>query len=409
MIKIRKVVGMVLLAGVLPLSACGDFLTVTNPGPIPDEQLNSPEAARSLVVGMSADISEALDELIFANSIMADELAHGGSYSDPGLFYRGIIRPEDVNGYWGDMHRARWVAEQGIERMKSAQVLGAEFNQSAVAARANLFAGFSNRMLGENVCFAVIDGGGRQDHKVHFQRAEQYFTDALRIAQAVKNTEFTNAALAGRASVRAALGKWDEAVADAKQVPTGFRFDANYSLNSSRQNNYLVQETHRRFELTVFNTQWADVKDDPRVPWRVVLDRKGAVAKGQDGKTPMYQQLKYTSLDDDIPLAKGTEMRMIEAEAALRNGDIEGTFRLINQQRAFNKMAPLTAPSTLEEAWRILQKERGAVLWLESRRFWDLRRWFNETGPAHNAFLKERDKCIPISQNELNSNPNARG
>jgi hypothetical protein len=407
--KMSKIVLALLLAGALPLAGCGDFLEVTNPGPIPDEQLNSPDAARSLVVGMSSDISEALDDLIFANSIMADELAHGGSYSDPGLFYRGIIRPEDVNGYWGDMHRARWVAEQGIERMKSENVLGAEFDKSADAARASLFAGFSNRMLGENVCFAVIDGGGRQDHKVHFQRAERYFTDAHRIAQAVKNTPFATAALAGRAQVRMGLGKWDEAVADAKQVPTGFRFDANYSLNSSRQTNYVVQETHRRFELTVFNTQWADVKDDPRVPWRVVLDRRGAVQRGQDGRTPMYQQLKYTDLGDDIPLAKGTEMRMIEAEAALRKGNIAQAFTLINQQRTFNKMDPLTAPATLEEAWKTLQKERGAVLWLESRRFGDLRRWFNEAGPAHNAFLKGRDKCIPISQNELNSNPNARG
>jgi hypothetical protein len=405
--KTSKVLRAVLLAAALPLAACGDFLEVTNPGPIPDEQLNSPDAARSLVVGMSADISEALDNLIFANSIMADELAHGGSYSDPGLFYRGIMRPEDVNGYWGDMHRARWVAEQGIERMKT--VLGAEFDQSAIVSRAHLFAGFSNRMLGENVCSAVIDGSGRQDHKVHFQRAEQYFTDALRIAQATKNREFTTAALAGRAQVRAALGKWDEAVTDAKQVPTGFQFDANYSLNSTRQNNYVVQETHRRFELTVFNTAWANVKDDPRVPWRVVLDRKGAVQKGQDGRTPMYQQLKYTNLDDDIPLAKGTEMRMIEAEGALRKGNIAQAFTFINQQRVFNKMAPLTAPATPEEAWQTLQKERGAVLWLESRRFGDLRRWFNETGPAHNAFLKGRDKCIPVSQNELNSNPNARG
>jgi hypothetical protein len=52
----------------------------------------------------------------------------------------------------------------------------------------------------------------------------------------------------------------------------------------------------------------------------------------------------------------------------------------------------------------VLQAERGATLWLEARVLWDLRRWNNETGPAANTFLTGRDKCIPISLNELQSN-----
>ena len=57
----------------------------------------------------------------------------------------------------------------------------------------------------------------------------------------------------------------------------------------------------------------------------------------------------------------------------------------------------------------ILQKERGAVLWLENRRLWDLRRWNAEPAPIKHSFLDSRDKCLPISENEMLSNPNLRG
>jgi len=105
---------------------------------------------------------------------------------------------------------------------------------------------------------------------------------------------------------------------------------------------------------------------------------------------------------------KGTEMLLLRAEAALRNNDVAGAMALINLQRAFygaTQLPPLTA-TTVAQAWPILQKERGAVVWLESRRFWDLRRWNAEPPPIKNTFLDNRDKCIPISEEEEQSNPN---
>ncbi len=101
-------------------------------------------------------------------------------------------------------------------------------------------------------------------------------------------------------------------------------------------------------------------------------------------------------------------MLMIRAENALRGGDIAGAWAFINQQRAVYALAPLTAPADVAAAWPILEKEKGAVLWLEGRRLGDLRRWNAETGPAKNTFLDGRDKCLPISLNELQTNPNLR-
>ena len=396
-----------LLVASLSLAACGEFLQVENPGPIEDEALNDPEAVPGLVVGMSGDFSLVLDDIIMLNSVAGDDLAHGGSYTQPGLFWRGVIESDDVNYEWSASHRARWVAEQGIDRMKT--VLGDRYETNINAARANMWAGFANRNLGENMCEAVIDNGPRQDHEVHFARAEGYFTEAIRIATAVNNSEVRHAALAGRATVRAWQGDWTNAVADAQLVPTEFVFAAKYSENSSRENNDLRGETHGRREYTVYLTPWANVFGDPRVPWDTIYDKSGAIAKGQDGKTPFFRQEKFTEIGSDIPIAKGTEMRILEAEAALRAGGVAGIpemVRLLNEARAFYGMGPVSAPATLDEAWDLLQFERAATLWLEGRRFWDLRRFFEESGPAHIDYLQGRDTCIPISREELQSNPN---
>jgi hypothetical protein len=151
---------------------------------------------------------------------------------------------------------------------------------------------------------------------------------------------------------------------------------------------------------------------DPRVPWDTVKTTSGALMVGQDGRTTFFRQRKYTTLASDIPLVKGTEMLMVRAEAALRASDVAGAMTLINQQRAFyNTTAtplPALTATTAAQAWPILQKERGAVTWLESRRLWDLRRWNAEAPPVQHTFLNSRDKCIPISQNERQSNPNLR-
>jgi len=97
---------------------------------------------------------------------------------------------------------------------------------------------------------------------------------------------------------------------------------------------------------------------------------------------------------------------MLRAENALRNSDIPTAFGFINQQRAFYALAALPVPTDINAAWATLEKERGAVTWLEGRRLWDLRRWNADTGPAHNSFLDTRDKCIPISLEERQANPN---
>jgi hypothetical protein len=380
------------------LSACD--LSVTNPGPLQDEELNTPAAVPALVNGMSGDLSVALGNYIDRAALASGELTEAGNFAAEQHFYLGQIAPEDVNADWANMQTARWSSEQGIERMKT--VLGASFEANTNTPRAYLYAGFANRLLGENACVAVIDGGPAQSDSVYFQRAESLFTRALTIAQAQKNTTIQNAALGGRASVRAWLGNWSGAAADAAQVPTSFVFNAIFSTNTPRENNDLANQTISRRETTVWGTVYANTKSDPRTPWDTVKTSAGKVQTGQDGKTPFFRQGKYTSLGSSVPLTKGTEMLLVRAEAALRSGDVAGAMTLINQERAASNLPALTA-TTAAAAQTILQAERGSVLWLEGRRLWDLRRW---QAAGTSTFLSNRSKCIPPSANEASANHN---
>jgi hypothetical protein len=400
-----------LTAGALLLAGCSGFLDVSNPGPIEDVKLQTPDAVPALVVGMSADYANVYDEMQRITGIASDELGHGGSYTQEGLWVRGIIRPEDVNGLWSTMHRARFEAESGIDRMKEfTGQSGFDYSKSIYSARANLFAGLANRLLGETVCSAVFNNGPVESDTAYFTRAEKFFTDAITIAGATTGaTDILNAAYGGRASVLAWQGKWDAAVSDAAQVPTAFVYNALFSSNSTRENNSLVQETYVRREFSVYNTSWAKVFGDPRVPWDTIKTANGAIQTGQDGKTPYFRQRKYVDFNADVPVVKGTEMLLLRAEAALRKNDIAGAYTLMNQSRANYKMTNLTPAADITTAWQVLEFERGATLWLEARRLWDLRRWGAESGPMKNTFLVGRDKAVPISLDEYQTNPNLKG
>jgi hypothetical protein len=405
--RIARLAAALLIVAVL--DACNGFLDVKNPGPIQDAALDQLTAVPGFVAGMSGDLSDAMDEVVRIAGIASDDLNHGGSYGGEGLWVRGIIHREDINAQWALMQKARWTAETGIERIKP--LLGANYDTDSLAARANLLAGFANRMLGEMLCSTAIDGGPEEPNTVHFARAETYFTEAIRIASARPFTSLVRAAYIGRAAVRAWQGNWTGAVADAAQIPStanNFIYNTFYSTNSFRENNSLVQETYVRREFTVWGTSWATVFNDPRVGWDTIYTNasKVAVQKGQDGKTNFFRQKKYVDLGADIPLAKGTEALMIRAEERLRANDIPGAFGFINQQRAVYNLAALAAPTSITAAWTTFERERGAVTWLEGRRLWDLRRWNEDTGPAHNTFLDGRDKCIPISLEERQVNPN---
>ena len=123
---------------------------------------------------------------------------------------------------------------------------------------------------------------------------------------------------------------------------------------------------------------------------------------------PFYPQAKHPNSQAPIRLASGREMRLIEAEAHLRNSAATSGMASINQARTAASAGTITA-TDLTDAWRLLKRERGIELWLESRRLGDRRRWAaaNTPGaldplevPGALSHLAMQNLCFPISRSE---------
>src|SRR5688572_29527916 len=213
-----------LLGLLAPLTACN--FEVTNPGPVQDRFLDGPLAREGIVAGVQRALLDAHYDTDRNGASGAREIFPGGNVGRHGVNNserQGIYDETVTNGYWNVGQNARWLAENAIDRFRTSMT-PTEYAASSVAGRANLYAGFINRHMGEHFCQAVINGGELKPHTEFFVRADTFFTRAIAILTAANQPALVNAARAGRASVRADLGRWADAVADAAAIPNTFRF-----------------------------------------------------------------------------------------------------------------------------------------------------------------------------------------
>lgn len=364
--------------------------------------------------GMSVRLSKALWRVSFMGADAAKEFTQGGRIHpiklpvEPGqLTVDGI---QDT--HWDHAQSSRWVAESGVERLR--EVMGDEFSSYDLGARALIYAGYSNRIAGENLCEAVIDNGPVEPHTVFFERAEDHLTEAIDIANSIGDSDLLHTALAGRAQVRLHLGDWNGAVEDAEQVPESFTFEAVYSDGNEDHYNHLyyLNENNPFRSFSAVDTYYEGYYEetgDPRVSW----DTDPEVPTAEFDWVPWLFPTKFTSRADNVNLASGREMHLIRAEALLRDGQWQQAMELINGLRTSvtsdetGEPLPEWEAESSEEAWTHLKRERGIELWLEGRRMGDLRRWIDEDAPGEMEDMTDRVRlCLPISENERRSNPN---
>ena len=395
------------------LSGC-DLFDVVNPGPIIDEALNEEAAGKTVLIGVAADVELSIDALAWLGGPGSTDL--DADATQPWLQDAGEGRLTVINAEysWHPMQLARWGAAAGIARLSETQT-DAATNQYLTAAY--MWAGWANRILGDNACIAVFGGEDRdgdgttepgevQEVNQHYARAIERFETARSRAQSGGHDSIAVASTAGMAQAHLMMGNYSEAQSLAAQIPDDFMWTARRSNNTGREINSVYQFTH---EGTKQITVWGMYNDsigadtDPRVPWRDMNQTSGG------GVKPFYRQLKYVDRGDDYPLAKGHEMRLIEAEAMLRMGDRAGAIAKINYVRERVGVPPVAA-ATDEEAWLMLDRERNFELWLEGRRLKDNQR-FSREGLSSWAvgFMQGRHDCFPPSLAECSANENVTG
>lgn len=447
------------LVAAAAVAAAGCDFSVTNPGPVADtnlDSLGSFNARRALVTGARRLLSNILGAVpdgpgygvAYWSAAAAFEInpaGSTGSWGIPPALQAGELRNDDSP--WSGAQEARWVAEDDIRRFKERAV-----PEDSLYASLELWAGYANRLLGENFCDAVIDGGPLQPVTTFFTRAEGHFTEALRIANAAtfktaaNKANVVNAALAGRASVRADLATWTSnnaatwaaALADANAV-TGNTFAwsmpfYDQDVNQANAIYWAIGNSPYRA-----HTQWATYYEDyyrttkdARVAWDTTALRGDAAVQKFSGypnvvnsRVPFWPQGKYRARNSAINLSSGWEMRLVEAEYELAvNNDAAAAVAKMNLRRANLSLPNLTvkAGSPLDSAWTDLKRERMMELWLEGRRLGDLRRWsvsaargvamdgvwVTGEGSARETMTSPtaRGLCWPVGLAELQTNPN---
>ncbi len=410
-----------LLALAAAAAAC-DF-EVTNPGPTVDSYLSDTLALSAQVNGAGYALGDGMNYLVMQGAVAARELFPTGQSGQFGIEpgnWVGSLVTEEQGDPWNNLQRARWLGDQAVARVRA--VLGdAAFAKSPVAAQALVWRGFAYRVLGESMCVAVVDRGAPEPPAANLARAESTFTAAIAVATAANDPALANAAYAGRAQARMLLGNWADAVADAARVPTGFAYVMPYFANVDEYgyNRTMWSSAAESFYRahSVWGTWYAayhDATQDPRAKYeKSALTGSGAFPPV--GKVPWWPQMKYATRTSGVRLGSGREMRLVEAEAALRGGDVAAAARKIAEVRAAAGAPAVAAPATAADAWTLLKRERGIELWLEGRRLADFRRWqagntpgaldpLEVPGPA--SYLEKRDTCFPVSRDEQDTNPN---
>jgi starch-binding outer membrane protein, SusD/RagB family len=430
--------GAALTAATLITAGCD--LTVPNPGDILDEDIRDPVVLGPLLTGAESDYGRGLTQLgggglAIAGAVLTDELVHSGSWvglQGPSWGLAGDHWVE-AQSRWSEPSRARWTTENAIQL--GSEIVGEMMGEDPEAhpgiARITFFAGMAHRALGDNFCNVVYDSGPLQPYTDAYPRAIEHFENAIRrannriaavqvdpelepgeiasrVAAMERLIEASHGALAQSYLILASEGQgnqyWDLAEQHAGQVNTEFTFSFTM-VSGDRNSNRIPAWTRSRTETTMWGTPFAewglnvddpDAGGDPRIAYDAPLEDDGTHAVAYDSRRPWFGQRKYTSVANNLPLVKGTEMRLIEAEVALaRDGNLQVVTDKINEIRAFHsEMAPnwwreMLGPDPLdmiepvgstEEAWVALMKERGIELYLEVRRVADIRRWQTTPG-----------------------------
>ncbi len=415
------------------LSGC--TLDATTPSIVDPDRLGDETALPTLLAGARGDFGVAFagndaagqEGVILVGGLRADEFLNRDTFEQRRDIDLGTARPDNRSlvDLFRNVHRARRAAEFATARFS-------EFGPTQVGyAEVLNLAGYSTVLLGEVFCpgipFSELGADGRfalgapLERDQVFQRALAKFDSALVVAQAARNTAQQNLARVGRGRALLNLGRIPEARAAVAGVPTSFVYEVEFSENTGRQNNAVFTFNNIRRRWGVADREGGNglpffSARDPRVPVTQ------STRNGLDGvPVRILNQEKFTARTTSVPLASGTEARLIEAEGLLQAGDATASLQILNTLRAGTTgLAPLAAAGSPAARVGQLFSERGFWLFGTSQRLGDFRRLlrapynraYGEVYPQGAYFKQNRtyaqQPSLPLPIEEEN-NPNFKG
>jgi hypothetical protein len=400
------------MTSLLMIAGCG-LLDTEQPNLIDPGTLDSPTGATALRDGALTDFafakdgdgSQIADGWILVTGLMADEFIH--STTPPSQQEIDQRTPSPDNGSVSDpytnLHKSRVGAETAALAL---QQFGLTPDETPEVAEMLAIAGFTYIYFAESYCSGVpfsrpvgdtlVFGGPRTTAEM-FDTALARFDAALAHPGLVGDEDgsITGLASVGRARALVGLGRFAEAAAAVGGVPTEFTYNTEHAESPERLANAIF--------VYSANGDWtvADVEGgvglpfrsgDPRVPVDSIIDEESEeVVPGPDLLTPHIFLLKYGA-DSDVPVADGIEARLIEAEAQLQAGDLDGMTQTLNDLRETIELDPLDDTANRDEAIDQLFSERGFWLFATGHRLGDMRRLVRA---APSGYERQVDAVFP--------------
>ena len=406
------------------LAACNQdkLLTVATPDVVLPQDISGPAALPSAYaaaisdfqVGYAGgygngapalDLNEGIGQM---TALLSDEFLNAETFS---------TRVEVDRRATDDNNQTTLQTFQDIQRSRStSDLVASRFRQflpdDPRGAEVQALAAYTLVLMGEAYCNGVptsvvnADGsftyGAPQTGNQLFTTALAKFDSAIAVATAAgaDGVEALNLARIGKARTLIDLNRYAEADAAVAAVPSGFNYSIQHSENTGRQQNAIFSYNYLERRFTVGNQEGTNglpfvASGDPRVPtFRNPLNS----GVGFDGETPLFLTTKYPERKAPTPLAIGAEARLIQAEAALKAGNLVTFLAMLNAARAnaptytatgatteqpLPKPAALTAadiPATAAGRENLLFRERALTLYLTSHRLGDLRRLISQYG-----------------------------
>lgn len=431
----RRATGAVLLVTALTVTACkaDSLLKTDNPDVIDPAALNNAQGAVALYNGAIGDFAVAADGsgtdgpgLVEAGAWFTDEARFGGTPPEVKQMDLRAVREEA--SAWQPMYLDLHHAREGAE--KAAKALASFSTGTAKDPRVGEMYALSALvyiLFGEDYCsgvpFSTTDPAITYGQPLS---TTQIFTQAIAKLDLAKQNDGgdsnLSAVLRGRALLNLAKTPADYAAAAAAvaNVPTDFVYQFYHGSSTARQNNFMYTDIFNGDRLSTSDTEGTNglnfaSANDPRVP----VQNTGTVSRF-DNVTPMVRFLRYNSLSSPVVHASGIEARMIEAEAALANGDITTWLAKLNGARTtVVGLAPLADPGTTNARVDLMFRERAFWMYMTGHRLGDLRRMIRQygrgsetvfpTGAYHkDNLVRGTDVNIVIPISERN-NPNYHG
>ena len=394
----------------LIVTGCRGILNVDLPTRVSAGVLNDASFAPTMVNGAIADFECAYTNYSAATGLLTDELIESTGFI--AWFSWDLRRIPSSNGSLGSnictgagygvytpLQTARFTAADSYKRIQAFPDAAVP-NKTTLLATVAAYEGYALTLLGEGFCQMAIDGGPAITPAQTLALAEARFTDAMQLATTAGNSSILNFATLGRARVRLDLGNKSGADGDAQAVPQGFVLNATYDAATERHRNRVYVDNFVNLYTSVDprfrNLAFGGVAD-PRVP------TKNANRLGNDGVTPLWQQLRYTTETSSMPIATWGEAQLIIAEA-------EGGQPAVDAINRLHTAAGLPPFSSTDPAAIMAQvyEERRRELFLTGHRLNDILRLGIpfDTGNDAKGQPFGTTTCLPLPDVETLNNPN---